>query len=474
MNSRNEKLNKIVRLMLEKRWLWVAFTSIVVIAVEYEEHRAQPEGAFSVDFWRETLLFGLLLPVSYGILVSLMVRLYEAKDEADRTINQQQNLSLQLRRSNDWNSVLSTIVKFPASILPVAATSLRVINPDKNSFELAEYWSVDERISGQLANDIHRDVCRNCLTEPSKASQFLLPCSPMSDGNPGQFSSFCLPLMHHDETVALLHLHFAGQPTLSARSVRALNMSAQEMALALETARLEQQALEQIQATDTERRRIARDLHDTLGQNISYLRLKLDQLTGEDALRGIGMIRMELERMRDIADDAYLQVRNTLADLRPETAADLNSVLRDHLRLVGSRANFKAHFMTSGTPRVLEAHMRNQLMYIFREILNNIEKHAGARNVFVNLDWGASEFCFIVRDDGLGFDAEGLPPEGHFGLKIMQERASDLKATLTFSSQPKLGTQVMLRLPMIERPTIVQIQDGQCDQSGSYEVIANN
>lgn len=475
MNSSSDKLDKFARTLLERRWLIVASTVVLVIVIEYEEHRTQPGGTVTNDFWRETILFGLLLPLIFGLMLSLLKQVYEAKDEVDRTISQQQRLSLQLSLSKTWNSVLSTIVKFPASVLPVVATSLRVANPKTNSFDLVEYWSLEEKVSPELAQNIHYEICNKCESVPSRSDHFLIPCTSLSDvASSYTYSSYCLPLLHHDETVALLHLHFKGQPTLTTRQVRVLNMSAQEMALAIETARLEQEAQEHLEAAETERRRIARDLHDTLGQNISYLRLKLDQLTGEDALRGIGMIRLELERMRDIADDAYLQVRNTLADLHSDTAVDLNNALRDYMRLAGGRSNFKAHFLSGGDPQVLESHMRNQVMYIFREILNNIEKHAQARNVFVNLDWSKAEFCMIVRDDGAGFDHQALPPEGHFGLSIMQERALDLRAKLVIKSQPGLGTQVELRVPLLDRSEIFPSVEPNCAQPETQEVVVKN
>ncbi len=100
--------------------------------------------------------------------------------------------------------------------------------------------------------------------------------------------------------------------------VRALKSAAPVMALAIEVAMLQKMAAEQAAATAAQRQSIAQNLHNSLAQNVSYLRLKLDQLTGENAIHEIGAVLQELERMRASADEAYQQVRSTLDELNPD------------------------------------------------------------------------------------------------------------------------------------------------------------
>jgi signal transduction histidine kinase len=87
--------------------------------------------------------------------------------------------------------------------------------------------------------------------------------------------------------------------------------------------------------SDAQFHHIARDLHDNLAQNLIVVRHKLDELTGEDTLQEITNIRQDLERMREVVDDAYIDVRNTLKELEASVSTDLSILLHDYARLIG-------------------------------------------------------------------------------------------------------------------------------------------
>ena len=91
-------------------------------------------------------------------------------------------------------------------------------------------------------------------------------------------------------------------------------------------------------------------------------------------------------------------------------------------------------------------------MYLTREALNNIEKHAFAQNVDIYLQWSDAEFRLIVRDDGKGFNPQELNTEGKYGTAIMGERAQAINANLTIESTPSEGTEIKLILPLSSNP----------------------
>ncbi len=448
MGALNGKLVKIGAWILKQRWYLVGLIGAVVIFIELEEHAPLGVAVRSGDFWRETILFGLVLPLTNGLLFSLVVHIREDREMVTAILDRQNTLSLQLSRMSQWKDVTATVVNFPRTLLPVAATTLHIYNPDVEQYQLADQWVSESVHWPGLEQEFPRSVCQRCAAGPAAGGQLLKPCESASDHtHPRQYVGYCLPLSQGQETIGILHLYFPGEPILGAQAVRTLTGSAPEMAMAIERARLEAAALNQAEATSAERRRIARDLHDTLGQNVSYLRLKLDQMTGEDALGEISLIRNELEHMRDIASDAYVQVRSTLAELQPECPSDLTKSLRDHLRLVGGRAGFKPLFHADGQPRPVSAHTRRQVMYIFREILNNVEKHAAATKVRAELLWKESGLTLHVVDDGQGFEMLLTPRDGHFGLGIMQERAAEISGTISVHSSPGHGVRVTLQAP---------------------------
>jgi len=245
-----------------------------------------------------------------------------------------------------------------------------------------------------------------------------------------------------------LYLYFPAGLALTAEQIELLHDAAAPIATALSGTQPLRAAALQTEAVEAERQRIARDLHDTLGQSLGFLHLKLDQLATEGALHEIAEIQQELERMRDVANDAYVQVRGTRAELKETEAGALSNLLLKQARSVGERAHFQVRLRSQGPPQMLSPHVQRQLLYLVREALTNVEKHAQARRVEIDLDWSADALTLALADDGQGFELDELMPNGHFGLEIMRERAREIQGQLAIHSSPDAGTRVRLLLPL--------------------------
>jgi signal transduction histidine kinase len=207
-------------------------------------------------------------------------------------------------------------------------------------------------------------------------------------------------------------------------------------------------ASSQARAVEEERRRISRDLHDSIAQQIGYLHLKLDTMAGDDALVATAAIRHELDQMREVSSEAYDQIYGILTELRVVGSATLAETLLARAKWVGSRAGFEVSLAVHGEPCPLRAESTRQILFIFREALNNVEKHAGAHHVKIAVAWQARDLAISLRDDGSGFIPAAAPRPSHFGLGIMRERADRLGGTLTIESRPGWGTVVRLRAPL--------------------------
>jgi PAS domain S-box-containing protein len=199
---------------------------------------------------------------------------------------------------------------------------------------------------------------------------------------------------------------------------------------------------------ERERARIARNLHDSLGHNLGYLHLKLDELAGDSALGEPGEVGRTLAQMRDVANEAYELVRGMLAASLPSNSADLATALLVQARSVGQRGRFEVQLISQGQPRPLSPVVQQQLLYLLQEALNNVEKHAEAGQVNINLAWGEDALTVSLSDDGQGFDPGSIRSDSHFGLAIMQERAQEINGQLTLTSCPDMGTELVLRLPV--------------------------
>ncbi len=191
---------------------------------------------------------------------------------------------------------------------------------------------------------------------------------------------------------------------------------------------------------------IARDLHDTIGQNISFLRMKLDYLA-ERKIRKKTEMQLELHSMARAANESYDLMRGTLAVLQSENSTDLFRLFTRYAEQIKERSSFEIDFSSQGEPRFMSAKRMRQLFYIFREILNNIEKHASASQVSMAMTWAQEVLNLVIFDNGIGFDMDKVQYGSHYGLKFMRDRAELLNGSMIIRSEVGSGTKIILEVP---------------------------
>jgi two-component system nitrate/nitrite sensor histidine kinase NarX len=191
---------------------------------------------------------------------------------------------------------------------------------------------------------------------------------------------------------------------------------------------------------------IARDLHDTIGQNISFLRMKLDYLA-EKKIRKQAAMQLELQSMARAANESYDLMRGTLAVLQSANSGDLFRLFTRYAEQIEERSSFKIALSNQGEPRFMSAKRMRHLFYVFREILNNIEKHANASQVTIEMVWDRDCLNLVVCDNGSGFDLDKVQYGSHYGLKFMRERVELLNGSLAIHSGDGSGTSITLQAP---------------------------
>jgi signal transduction histidine kinase len=184
-----------------------------------------------------------------------------------------------------------------------------------------------------------------------------------------------------------------------------------------------------------ERRRIARDLHDGLAQELAFIVVESRTL-GRDE-RAVRPVAAAAERALD-------ESRRAIAALTEPIDAPFATVLGDSVREIASRTGTALQLAVDEHPEPAPA-VREQLLRIAREAVANAGRHARARTVTVSLLGGAAELCLRVSDDGIGFDPEARR-EGGFGLTSIAERADAIGARLQLVTKPGCGTTVEVRL----------------------------
>ncbi|MFN6964374.1 MAG: PAS domain S-box protein [Pyrinomonadaceae bacterium] len=213
------------------------------------------------------------------------------------------------------------------------------------------------------------------------------------------------------------------------------------------------QLLRQIVTTqEDERRRIARDLHDQMGQRLTALRLQLALLRQHSS---DDKIRSEVERLQELGERIDAEVNFLAWELRPTVLDDLGLVtaVENFVREWSGHFGIAAEFHSTGLAKKrLESEIETNLYRIAQEALNNVYKHAGATRVNVLLELRRKEVVLIVEDDGVGFDIEGrgnaqAQNADGMGLLGMQERAAIVGGSVEIETAPDHGTTVFARIP---------------------------
>jgi PAS domain S-box-containing protein len=191
---------------------------------------------------------------------------------------------------------------------------------------------------------------------------------------------------------------------------------------------------------------IARDLHDTLGQNIGFLRMNLDHLS-ETQWSNPTNIKIQIQNMNKVANESYELIRTMLTILQSGNSADPLSLFTRYAEQVAERSSFQIDISSLGPPRQLSSQQIRQLFYIFREALSNIEKYAKASRVSGEFLWDEHALTLGISDNGCGFDQDAVQPAGHYGLKFMRERADLLKGSFLIHSAIGQGTTITIVVP---------------------------
>lgn len=202
------------------------------------------------------------------------------------------------------------------------------------------------------------------------------------------------------------------------------------------------------QARLAERMSIARDLHDSLGQNLGYLHLKLDQLTSCEEEQLPSAMHGELVRMRNVANEAYQQVRGIIAANLPANNAPFVRMLRAKAQSISERSQIAVTVVERGRAHDLNTVVQEQVLSLCGEALTNVAKHSGATQVRVMVCWFEHGMTVSARDNGCGFDVAEAQRKPCFGLKVMEQRAAQVHGQLRITSQPGRGTKVSLRVPL--------------------------
>ncbi|MBA7613974.1 hypothetical protein ES703_21235 [subsurface metagenome] len=200
---------------------------------------------------------------------------------------------------------------------------------------------------------------------------------------------------------------------------------------------------------ENERKRVAIEIHDSIGQQIVGALYRMRAFEFLLALPMLDEAQVEANEIKGILEKTLDELRRALAGLHPLTLDELGltSALHQEVEKLNQETNTKCHFQVEGIPIELTSSQEAAMYRVVQEALTNIRKHANATEASVQLHFEDGTVSVRVSDNGKGFKLDERNTVGHLGLLGMKERAEMLGGNLNLTSKPESGTSIVLTFP---------------------------
>jgi signal transduction histidine kinase len=433
-------------------------------------------GSFSEDEIRLVSLFA-----DQAAIAIENARLYQAEREQRELAETLREVGATLASTLQVDEVLDRLLEHISRVVPNDAADIRLIEGDHTRMvRWRGYEDFGNRDMGRL---VFRIAPVHDLQEMVKTGQAVF--IPDTDADPDWIHypgfdwlrSFAgAPIRIRGEVIGFLDAVSATPGFFGPQHAERLRVFADQAAVALENARLFEQAQKTaerlqllsrrlVEVQEAERRHIARELHDEVGQVLTGLKLLLEMsarqpgdaatpLIPRTPLRGegvLGMGRDNLSEAQTLTHDLLTRVREMSLDLRPAMLDDLGLLpaLLWHLERFTAQTHVRVAFNHTLPEQRFAPEIETVAYRVVQEALTNVARHSGVSEATVWL-WATQDTLGVqVEDQGTGFDPEAQLADGRVsGLSGMRERVALLGGQLTIESSPGDGTCLTAELPL--------------------------
>lgn len=393
------------------------------------------------------------LKTSKQELIAWTEQLEARVDQRTRELAALYEVSREVSSRLDINHVLRSVTDKAQELLGGQVAALCLLEEESGqTLRLRALSGPQEALSGARVS-AQRSPAAQVLTRDRALQCGLGRCAGSCGilAAPFRVSHLAAPLWVGDRVTGALCVGSPTEGHFSDEAVMLLTKLANSAAIALENARLYEQA-ERVAALE-ERQRIAAEMHDGLAQTLNYLGLKTGQVAefveagrAEEAMHELGRISIAIAQSSQEVRQSIAclqdgpQPHHALQDLLAETVDEFASDGGPPIDLV----------VRPQAPLLLPPDETEQVLRVTREALLNARRHARAGHITVCLEQEEGEATLTVEDDGGGFDLKAPAVSGgaHFGLSIMRARAARIGAQLAIHSRAEQGTRVALTWPL--------------------------
>lgn len=347
------------------------------------------------------------------------------------------------------DAFLVTVVRLAGA----RAGAVRALTPDGDQLRLAAAWGLPDEVLAREALIGPCGVCGEALRgEGVRVADHPARCGRLAVDN--FFEQVCtgtvaLPLEYKGRSVGVFTLFFDGVHSLRAEVIHLLRPVGQLFGLALENARLERENLQS--SLVHERQTLAGELHDSLAQSLTFVRMRMPLLQDAISRQETGRALKYCQDVNDELGSANRRVRELITHFRAGMDAQgLHRALEQIADTFYERTGIALDFDCSMPELRLAADVEVQMFHILQEALANVRRHSGARRARLRVERDGGEVVFSVADDGCGFALQAPAGPGasrsSFGLDIMRERAQAIGARVSFEDAPGGGALVTVRV----------------------------
>jgi PAS domain S-box-containing protein len=395
----------------------------------------------------------------------------------------EQNLLLEaskaLSRTLKLDQVLKIATEKMAKALKADRCSVALLNKSADSAAIRHVFTKEDAPSSMLPSkrippDEHFPKAKKMLLAKGYVEIKNVETDPLPPSIRSYFlrartkSSLLIPLIVDKKLFGVFHIGSTKKlRSFTSEEISLAQTIANQVAVAVENARLlelvrkssedlKTLSTQLINIQEEERKKIAQELHDEVGQTAFAMKMNLD-LIKKNLSTDTGKledIETRLTDTEDLLSQTIDQIRNLTTDLRPSMLDDFGLIptLNWYIDNLSKRTNIKVYLKTKNFKPRLSSEVETTLYRILQEALTNIAKHAQATEVSILLAQKNSFASLSVEDNGMGFDAKKTTfPKDRLGLFSIKERVKLLNGQFKIDSKPNKGTKLNVKIPLKER-----------------------
>ncbi|TMW70303.1 GAF domain-containing sensor histidine kinase [Alteribacter natronophilus] len=350
------------------------------------------------------------------------------------------SIAERLNKETTLNNMLQGVLEQLLELTGLKAGWIFLTGPGR-SFELAASSHLPQALSCEDRRYMRTGGCyclNQCFDGSLTEASNIIECKRIEDaieqkrGDIGGITHHAsVPLKSGTETFGLLNVASPAKKTFSSEELMILESVSLQIGTAWERIRLAEREKDSLVLE--ERNRLARDLHDSVNQQLFSI-----MFTAKGLERNVTdpAVSTGLKEVHTMTKEALAQMKTLIWQLRPDSIPE---GLQRRITAYGKEQDL--HVSCRTIPAQLPPHVQNGFWKIAREALNNIRKHAGTREAEVTLDETKEQYIMTITDRGKGFP-EGQADSGCLGLISMRERAVLLNGLMSIESTPGIGTSI--------------------------------